>query len=140
MTQDNPNILSHISIGVNDYERAKAFYMAVMPVLGCRVVMEFPGAIAFGKAYPEFWVQKPYDQKPATVGNGTHVGFVAPTREAVDEFFAAAMAAGATTDGDPGHRHEYGEPYYGCFVRDPEGHKIEATHWDFELAQKLGMG
>ncbi len=73
-------------------------------------------------------------------GNGTHVGFVAPTRDAVDAFFKAAMAAGATTDGDPGHRHEYGEPYYGCFVRDPEGHKIEATFWDMELAKKLGIG
>ena len=57
----------------------------------------------------------------------------------VDLFFKEALAAGATADGDPGHRHDYGEPYYGCFVRDPDGHKIEATYWDMELARKLGM-
>jgi catechol 2,3-dioxygenase-like lactoylglutathione lyase family enzyme len=139
MTQDNPSILSHVSIGSNDYERAKTFYLTVLPTLGIRVVMEFPGAIAFGKAYPEFWVQKPYDQHRASVGNGTHIGFAAASRAAVDDFFKTALAAGATTDGDPGHRHEYGEPYYGCFVRDLDGHKIEATHWDMELAKKLGL-
>ena len=41
---------------------------------------------------------------------------------------------------EPGHRHDYGEPYYGGFVRDLDGNKIEATFWDAELAQKLGMG
>jgi catechol 2,3-dioxygenase-like lactoylglutathione lyase family enzyme len=133
------NCISHVSLGTNDFEKAKAFYLAVLPVLGISVKEEFPGAIAFGRTYPEFWLQKPYDQNAASSGNGTHVGFMAETRENVDAFFKAAIAAGATTDGDPGHRHEYGEPYYGCFVRDLDGHKIEATYWDMELAQKLGM-
>jgi catechol 2,3-dioxygenase-like lactoylglutathione lyase family enzyme len=139
MADENPSIISHVSLGTNQYRKARQFYVDVLATLGYRVVMEHPGAVAFGKHYPEFWLQTPYDQKPATVGNGTHVGFVASSRAQVDAFHKAALAAGATADGDPGHRHEYGEPYYGCFVRDLDGHKIEATFWDMELAKKLGM-
>ncbi len=127
---ENPSMLSHVSVGTNDFDRAAAFYDAVMPTLGCRRVMEHPGAVAYGKRYPEFWVQVPVDGRPAGVGNGTHVGFIAPSREAVHAFHAAAMAAGATEDGPPGPRPHYGEPYYGCFVRDPDGHKVEAAYWD----------
>jgi catechol 2,3-dioxygenase-like lactoylglutathione lyase family enzyme len=139
MADDNPSIISHVSIGTNDYPRAKAFYVKVLATLGCHIIMEHPGAVAFGKQFPEFWLQTPYDQKPATVGNGMHIGFMAASREQVDTFHQAALAAGATTDGDPGHRHEYGEPYYGCFLRDLDGHKIEAAFWDMDLAKKLGM-
>jgi len=89
-----------------------------------------PVAVAFGKAYPEFWLNDPVNEEPASVGNGTHVGFVADSREAVDAFHAAALAAGAQDEGAPGERPHYGAPYYGCFVRDPDGHKIEATFWD----------
>jgi catechol 2,3-dioxygenase-like lactoylglutathione lyase family enzyme len=53
----NPNILSHVSVGTNDFERAVAFYDTVLPTLGCQRLMEYPGAIAYGKQYPEFWVQ-----------------------------------------------------------------------------------
>lgn len=133
MSQDTPSIISHVSIGTNDFDRAVAFYDAVMPTVGAGRVMEHPGAIAYGKAFPEFWVQRPYDGKAAAVGNGTHFGFIASSREQVNAFYAAAIAAGATCDGPPGPRPLYGEPYYGCFVRDLDGHKIEAAFWDEEL-------
>ncbi|MEH2120582.1 MAG: VOC family protein [Nostoc sp.] len=71
---NNPSILSHVSIGTNDFERAIAFYDAVLPTLGCKRFMEHPGAIAYGKQYPEFWVGTPFDGQPPTVGNGTHIG------------------------------------------------------------------
>jgi len=133
MGDDVPSILSHVSIGTDDFERAAAFYDRVLPTLGCRRVAEHPGAVAYGRRFPEFWVQRPFDDGPASVGNGTHVGFIAPSKEAVDAFHRAAVAAGATDDGAPGPRPDYGEPYYGCFVRDPDGHKIEATFWDMGL-------
>jgi catechol 2,3-dioxygenase-like lactoylglutathione lyase family enzyme len=79
-------------------------------------------------------VQTPIDGRPASVGNGTHFGFIAASREAVRGFYRAAIEAGAQDDGAPGPRPLYGEPYYGCFVRDPDGHKIEAACWD-ESAQ-----
>lgn len=131
---DNPSILSHVSIGTNDFDRAVAFYDGVLATLGCQRLMEHPGAIAYGKRYPEFWVGVPYDSQVASVGNGTHVGFIAPTREAVHAFYEAALAAGGTGDGPPGPRSDYSAAYYGCFVRDPDGHKIEASFWDESLA------
>jgi catechol 2,3-dioxygenase-like lactoylglutathione lyase family enzyme len=81
------------------------------------------------------WLQAPCDGKPAIVGNGTHVGFFAATKAQVDAFYATAVAAGASPDGEPGGREEYGAPYYGCFVRDLDGNKIEATYWDMELGK-----
>jgi catechol 2,3-dioxygenase-like lactoylglutathione lyase family enzyme len=139
MADDNPSIISHVSIGTNRFPEARALYERVPRKLHCRVVMEHPGAAAFGKAYPEFWIQTPYDGGTASCGNGVHVGFVATSKAEVDAFFAEAIAAGAIEDGGPGHRHDYGEPYYGCFVRDLDGNKIEAAYWDMELARKLGM-
>lgn len=127
---DNPSIMSHVSIGTNDLDRAVAFYDAVMPTLGARRLEAFPGGVVYGKQYPEFFVQTPIDGAPAAVGNGSHFGFVAASEEAVRAFWQAAVAAGATTEGEPGPRAEYSAAYYGCFVRDPDGHKIEATFWD----------
>lgn len=140
MSDEIPSILSHVSIGTNDFERAVAFYDQTLPTLGCRRVMEHPNAVAYGKRFPEFWVQAPIDGQPASIGNGTHIGFIAWSKAAVDAFHAAALAAGGIDEGAPGPRPDYGEPYYGCFVRDPDGHKIEAAFWDMELARKLGMG
>jgi catechol 2,3-dioxygenase-like lactoylglutathione lyase family enzyme len=139
MTDDNPSIISHVSLGTNRFANARIFYERVLRTLGCRIVMEHPGAVAYGKTYPEFWICTPFDTARAAVGNGTHVGFVAQSKSEVEAFFKEAIAAGATEDGDPGHRHDYGEPYYGCFVRDLDGHKIEASYWDMDLAKKLGM-
>lgn len=135
--ESNPSILSHVSLGSNDFDRAVAFYDRVLATLGCRRVVEHPGAVAYGREYPEFWIQRPYNGAPASVGNGTHIGFFATDRDAVDAFYQAAVAAGARPDGAPGPREEYGAPYYGCFVRDLDGHKVEASFWDlsqdFEL-------
>ena len=57
----------------------------------------------------------------------------------VHAFYEAAIAEGASDEGSPGPRPDYGEPYYGCFVRDLDGHKIEAAYWDIALAKKLGI-
>jgi len=140
MTNAPPSTLSNVSIGTNDFNRAVAFYDRVLAALGCRQVMAHPGAVGYGRAYPEFWVQTPIDGQPAVAGNGTHFGFLATSKEEVRAFYAAALAAGARDEGQPGPRPHYGEPYYGCFVRDPDGHKIEAAYWDVPLAKKLGMG
>ena len=136
----NPSILSHVSVGTNDFEKAKKFYQTVLATLGCKIIMEHPGAVAFGREFPEFWVGTTFDGKKATVGNGSHFGFNADSREEVDRFYAEAVANGASPDGEPGGREDYGEPYYGCFLRDLDGHKIEAAFWDEALGKKLGMG
>ena len=132
MAQENPFIMSHVSIGTNDFDRAIDFYDKVFATIGARRTMELIefGAVAYGRKFPEFWVCRPVDGADAEKANGTHFAFVAPSREAVHHFFDAAVAAGAQADGEPGVRPHYGAGYYGCFVRDLDGHKIEAMYWD----------
>ena len=126
-----PSIMSHVSIGTNDYPRAKAFYDAVLATLHIGVVMEHAGAaVAYGRAFPEFWLGLPHDGAKAVVGNGSHFGFLATSRAQVEACHAKALEMGGTSDGAPGTRELYGPQYYGAFVRDLDGHKIEATFWD----------
>ena len=128
--EEIPNIISHVSVGTNNFDKAVAFYDAVLMPLGCRRIVDVPGAVAYGKRFPEFWVQTPIDEKSAAVGNGTHFAFIATSEQQVHEFYSNAMQAGAKPEGEPGPRPAYSDAYYGCFVRDLDGHKIEATYWD----------
>ena len=95
MSETNPSILSHVSIGTNDFEATSTLYAKVLATLGCREIMRHPGAVAFGRDYPEFWMQTPINGQPATLGNGSHFGFVAPDKASVHAFHEAALAAGA---------------------------------------------
>lgn len=121
--------LSHVSLGTNDYEKAKAFYDAVLATVQIRCVMDYEFGAGYGRKFPEFWIQKPYDGARATPGNGVHVCFTAQTIEEVQAFHATALRMGGTDDGPPGFRPEYSEMYYGAFVRDLDGNKIEAMAW-----------
>ena len=128
MSDDILSILNHVSIGVTDLDKSMKFYDQVLSTIGAKRIHEIPGiTIAYGKFFPEFWIGTPYDGKLATTGNGVHIGFLAPAQNAVKEFFRLAVEARGVADGEPGRRPEYGSGYYGCFVRDPDGHKIEAT-------------
>jgi catechol 2,3-dioxygenase-like lactoylglutathione lyase family enzyme len=123
-------MLHHVSVGVRDVARAATFYDPVLKALGYKRVMDYsPGAIAYGesKDKPEFWIGLPHDQSPASVGNGTHVGFTAKSKAAVNKFHEAALKAGGSNNGEPGPRPDYGPDYYGAFVYDLDGNKIEAT-------------
>ena len=121
-------MLHHVSVGVTDVERAARFYDAVLGTLGYKRVMEFmPYAIAYGEARPSFWIGLPHNQQSPSVGNGAHVGFVARSKLAVDAFHHAALANGGADNGAPGPRPDYGPEYYGAFVIDLDGNKIEAT-------------
>ena len=131
MTDQPRSVISHVSLGTNDFDKAIEFYDKVMDTLGFEKTMDYPGASAYGvNGMPIFWVQTPIDGKPASMGNGTHIAFEAVDKEMVHRFHEIALAAGGTDDGAPGTRPDYGEAYYGCFVRDLDGHKIEATYWD----------
>src|ERR1043166_9166064 len=88
-------MLHHVSVGVADVPRAAKFYDAVLGTLGYKRVMEFmPYAIAYGENAPSFWVQLPNDKNSASVGNGVHIGFIARSRQAVQDFHANALANG----------------------------------------------
>ncbi len=126
-----PGIMSHVSVGTTDMARSLKFYDAVFAAIGGkRVLQEGDFAVAYGKQFPEFWVQYPHNRQPHAVGNGQHVGFHAGSRAAVHAFHAAALANGGSDDREPGHRELYGPEYYGCFVRDPDGNKVEAMVWE----------
>jgi catechol 2,3-dioxygenase-like lactoylglutathione lyase family enzyme len=124
-------VIDHVSVGANDIEAARAFYATVLATVGLRIVDEVPGLFVdfgdHGADDPEFSVETPTDGHPASAGNGVHVAVRAPSRRAVDAFHAAALAAGGRSDGAPGPRPHYGPNYYGAFVFDLEGNKIEAV-------------
>ena len=127
MADDTPSIVHHVSIGVTDHAASVAFYEKVLATIGAKKIFDFPNAVAFGKQFPEFWVQLPGDGQAAGTANGTHFAFIASSKDAVQAFYDAALEAGGSGDGEPGPRPDYGPDYYGCFVRDLDGHKIEAA-------------
>ncbi|MCA0257978.1 MAG: VOC family protein [Proteobacteria bacterium] len=122
-------MLDHIGFPVSDFARSVAFYDAVLAPLGARRIMEVTAEMTGGAAHAGYGVQKP----DFWIGTGDalkgrlHVAFSAESRAAVDAFYAAAMAAGATDNGPPGLRPHYHPNYYGAFVLDPDGHNIEAV-------------
>ncbi len=121
-------MFSHVTLGTNDWARAKPFWLAVMEVLGHPVMFEREGGIAFGlPAGPKTFVGSTFDGQPAQPGNGIHIAYLADTREQVDAFHAAALARGGTDEGSPGLRPHYHPHYYGAYVRDPDGNKVQAV-------------
>lgn len=127
-------MIDHVSVGVTNMKRSKAFYDAALAPLGITPIfpVEIGGqlvGVGYGEGEkPTFWIQLPINGQPATLGNGVHIAFLAPTRACVDAFFLAALEQGGVEDGRPGLRTEYHPDYYGAFVRDPDGNKIEACN------------
>jgi catechol 2,3-dioxygenase-like lactoylglutathione lyase family enzyme len=125
--------LDHVNLTVSDYARARAFYEKALAPLGITKIMEAGEACGFGRdGKPDFWVgggpasyQKAEHLKLITP---THIAFSARTREQVDAFYKAAIAAGAKDFGGPGLRPEYHPKYYGAFVLDPDGNDVEAVY------------
>ena len=124
-------MLDHVSLGANDIARAKAFYIPVLATVALEVVNEATGRFVDfgtdGPLPPEFSIETPTDGRPAAAGNGVHVAFRAASRAAVAAFHATALQNGGRCAGPPGLRPTYGPHYYGAFVFDPEGNKIEAV-------------
>ncbi len=119
-------MFSHVMIGTNDLDRAKAFYDAVLGTLGIK-----PGVVDRHRAFwrsptGNFGVGRPIDGQPATVANGGTIGFNCTSSEQVDAWHAAGLANGGTTCEDPpGVR---GGTMYLAYLRDPDGHKLCALY------------
>jgi len=122
-------MIDHIGFPVSDYERSKDFYAKALAPLGYVLIMEVRQAenehraAGFGRnGKPDFWIG----------GEGgldgiLHVAFAVDDRAMVDAFYHAAITAGGADNGPPGLRAHYHPTYYGAFVRDPDGHNIEAV-------------
>ena len=124
-------MLSHVILGISDVERAVEFYDAVLGILGYERHFHAETGAGYGMhdelGIDTFWLTKPIDGHPATVGNGTNVAFVAPSRRAVRDFYDKAIALGGTSEGEPGIREEAHPNFYAAYVRDLDGHKIVAV-------------
>lgn len=120
-------MIHHVSVGTNDVERARAFYDPLMSLLGYRSVRDYPHSLDYGVTDVVFSVETPVNGEQASPGNGIHICFEAADRETVREFHRLALELGGTDEGAPGVRPNYDAHYYGAFVRDPDGNKIEAV-------------
>ena len=122
-------MLSHVFIGVSDFDRALAFYRALMPVLGirerfCDPQKPWAGWQSQPQPRPLLLIGKPYDGRPHAPGNGQMVALLAPDRASVDRAHAVALAHGGRCEGPPGLRPHYHAHYYGAYFRDSEGNKL----------------
>ena len=123
-------MLDHLSIQVADFERAAAFYDAVLAPLGGKRILEFPGVVGYGTGFPSFWIGT--EETHGDVRHEAHIAFTAPSREAVQAFRDAAVALGAKVLHEPKEWPESHPGYFGAFVRDPDGNNVEAVHHTFE--------
>jgi catechol 2,3-dioxygenase-like lactoylglutathione lyase family enzyme len=119
-------MIDHVSIPVRDLAAAAAFYAGVLAPLGYAKLVERPATIGFGKKYPELWLNLRPDLAAAPANPGAHVALRARNEAAVRAFHAAALAAGGRCAGEPGPRQAAMTTYFGAFVLDPDGNKIEA--------------
>ncbi len=116
-------MIGYVTVGTNDLEKAGKFYDELLGVLGAKRVMEMERFIGWGTGpgAPMLLVMKPYDGKPATVGNGVMVALHAGTQANVDALFNKARALGGPDEGAPGIRMG---TFYGAYSRDADGNKL----------------
>ena len=127
-------MLNHVMIGSNDIERSKTFYNAVLGVLGAGEPMAHVNDTGQTRLFyshngSTFSVSEPINGEPATVANGSTIGFVCNSPEQLQEFHDVAIAnGGATMEDPPGLREGSMGPMYLCYFTDPDGHKICGIH------------
>jgi catechol 2,3-dioxygenase-like lactoylglutathione lyase family enzyme len=115
-------MIDHVSLRVQDFERAVAFYRAALAPIGYEVVMEFSGAAGLGAGgKPDFWIMQ---AEPPL--HASHVAFTSE-RAMIDAFHSAAITAGGSDNGAPGVRPDYHPHYYAAYIFDPEGNNVEVV-------------
>lgn len=118
-------MIGYVTLGTNDREKSAKFYDALCSELGVTRMMENEQFIAWGT--PDggagIGLTRPFDGKPATVGNGVMVALAAKDKAQVDRLHDIALAHGGTDEGAPGDR---GGGFYAAYFRDPDGNKLNA--------------
>ena len=115
-------MFDHVGVEVSDLKRSSAFYDAVFFALGVRRLHETERAVAYGVNEARFWIVM--RDRPPAPGFG-HLAFAASGKAAVDGAFAAGLAHGGRSDGEPGPRPQYGPRYYAGYLIDPDSLRIE---------------
>jgi catechol 2,3-dioxygenase-like lactoylglutathione lyase family enzyme len=122
-------MFSHIMIGTNDLDRAKAFYDTLLGTLGVRPAVVDGHRIFYIAPTGVFSVSKPINGEPATCANGGTIGFAAASPEQADAWHAAGLAAGGVScEEPPGVRESAAGKLYLAYLRDPDGNKLCAMH------------
>ena len=122
-------MIDHVSLQVSDLIRGAAFYDAVLSPLGLTRLVEREATIGFGKRYPEVWLNVRKNRPRAADDPGAHIALRAPSEQAVRDFHASALANGGSDEGAPGPRQAAMTTYFGAFILDPDGNKIEAVNF-----------
>lgn len=127
-------MFSHVMVGTNNLERARRFYDAVLGVLGAGAGNESTSGeyarVFYRHNGGTFGVTQPINGDPATVANGSTIGFKCDSAEQVHRFHEVAVANGGTSIEDPpGLREGKMGAMYLAYVRDPDGHKLCAICW-----------
>jgi len=122
-------MIGYVTLGTNDINRATAFYDALLGVIGAARFMESENFVAWAVApdKPSLGVIKPYDGKPATVGNGTMIALTVDSNAKVDAVYRKAMELGGKDEGPPGPRGTAG--FYAAYFRDLDGNKLNCFCW-----------
>lgn len=139
-------MLSCVYLGTNDLETAIRFYDATLGALGLKRCItgdpDWDHVSAGWGTYEDngaselaLWVGRPFNQQIATMGNGVMVAFRADSWKKIDDFHAAALACGGTSEGDPGLRLHYAPDFYAAYVRDLDGNKLAAVCHGFTEPQ-----
>jgi catechol 2,3-dioxygenase-like lactoylglutathione lyase family enzyme len=122
-------MFSHVMFGVNDLERSKKFYDALLGTLGIAPGVANKNRYFYRSPTGTFGITTPIDGEPATCGNGSTIGFAVQSPEQGNAWHAAGLANGGTTCEDPpGFREGPTGPIYLAYLRDPDGNKICALH------------
>ena len=120
-------MIDHVSIGVGNLTRSKAFYDAVFAPLGYTCQSTGDTYLGYGTPqHTQLWLLASSRPVPADPNSGLHFCLRAPSRASVAAFHAAALEQGGRDNGKPGLRADYGSNYYAAFVIDPDGYRMEA--------------
>jgi len=127
-------MIGYVTLGTNDLEKAVSFYDQLFATIGAGRFIETEQFVAWSTGMDQAGVSitKPFDGKPATVGNGTMVAIMLDSNDKVDAFYKKALELGATCEGKPGLRGEMSGFYAGYF-RDLDGNKLNAFHMDMPV-------
>ena len=121
-------MFDHVSLGVSDLARSRAFYDAALAPIGYTRLYEDAGSLGYGGASVGLWIAPSPAPVPANPESGLHFCFSAPSMGGVKAFHAAALANGGRDNGAPGLREAYGPNYYAAYVVDPDGYRLEAYY------------
>jgi catechol 2,3-dioxygenase-like lactoylglutathione lyase family enzyme len=122
-------MIGYATLGTNDIARATAFYDELLRLLGAGRFMESDRFVAWAVApgQPSLGVIKPYDGRPASVGNGVMIALAVDSNDKVDALYRKAMELGAQDEGPPGPRGLAG--FYAAYFRDLDGNKLNCFCW-----------